>query len=459
MGNSPYNIPDNWIWSSMGEAFTLILGQSPPSSTYNENEIGLPFFQGKAEFGEFYPEIRKWCSQPKKIAEKGDVLLSVRAPVGPTNLTPQRSCIGRGLAAIRGVAGVQPLFILYLVRAFENSLKAQTTGTTFAAITGKRLEKIPIPLPPIAEQVRIVAKIEELFSRLDQGVKTLQETQQKIEQYRQSIFREAFNGKLTEKWRQEKYVEKIDYFTKSREKQYWDIPSIWKWKHLEKIAEINPKLPIDELTDDFEVSFIPMRNVEEETGKIDLSITKSYKEVKTGFTKFVDGDIIFAKITPCMENGKVALVKNLKNTIGFGSTEFHVIRLQQNSSKKFYYYYVLQQWFRKIAELTFRGAVGQRRVPTDFFKKVYVPCPSLDEQNEIVSVVEKNNTIIDETTRQIIKSIKNSAIVKQSILKVAFSGGLVLQDPSDEPASVLFKKIKAEKDKLKPKGGRGRNKN
>lgn len=109
-------LPKGWVWTQLGEITEIILGQSPPSATYNENGIGLPFYQGKLEFGNIYPSPKKWCSAPKKIAEEGDVLISVRAPVGPTNICPEKSCIGRGLAAIRGLGGIKSYFILYLMR-------------------------------------------------------------------------------------------------------------------------------------------------------------------------------------------------------------------------------------------------------------------------------------------------------------------------------------------------------
>ncbi len=109
------NSPKGWLLTNLESISEIILGQSPPSSTYNENGEGLPFYQGKLEFGEIYPIPQKWCSSPKKIAEKGDVLISVRAPVGPTNVCPGKSCIGRGFAAIRGIGGISPFFILYLI--------------------------------------------------------------------------------------------------------------------------------------------------------------------------------------------------------------------------------------------------------------------------------------------------------------------------------------------------------
>ncbi|MCK4604345.1 MAG: restriction endonuclease subunit S, partial [Deltaproteobacteria bacterium] len=109
------NNKNGWKYKKLGDEnyFKVIMGQSPPSKTYNFEEIGLPFFQGKAEFGKMFPMPKKYCSEPTRIAEKNDVLISVRAPVGPTNLANTRCCIGRGLAAIRCEQKVLPRFLFY----------------------------------------------------------------------------------------------------------------------------------------------------------------------------------------------------------------------------------------------------------------------------------------------------------------------------------------------------------
>ena len=197
------NLPEGWIYTTLEQISEIILGQSPPSSTYNIDGKGLPFYQGKLEFGETYPTPRKWCTAPKKIAETGDVLISVRAPVGPTNICPEKSCVGRGLSAIRGLGGIEPLFILYLMRTFEDEIAGKGTGTTFNAITGNQLKTFEIPLPPLPEQHRIVAKIEELFTKLDAGIDALHKVQAQLKRYRQSVLKAAFEGRLTETWRAE----------------------------------------------------------------------------------------------------------------------------------------------------------------------------------------------------------------------------------------------------------------
>ena len=139
------------------EVATITAGQSPPGSTYNENGEGLPFFQGKADFGEIYPVAQKWCVAPKKIAEAGDILISVRAPVGPTNIAEERCCIGRGLAAVRPDETVALRdFVLWNIKHRQVELASRGQGSTFSAIGQKELKSLLIPLPPLKEQRRVV---------------------------------------------------------------------------------------------------------------------------------------------------------------------------------------------------------------------------------------------------------------------------------------------------------------
>ena len=141
----------------LGEVATIVAGQSPPGSTYNDDCLGLPFFQGKADFGEIYPVARKWCVTPKKIAEAGDILISIRAPVGPTNIAKERCCIGRGLAAIRPYERVALRdFVHWAIRNSEAKLIAKGQGSTFMAISQKDLKGLSIPVPSLDEQRRIV---------------------------------------------------------------------------------------------------------------------------------------------------------------------------------------------------------------------------------------------------------------------------------------------------------------
>ena len=163
----PFSVPNVWGWTRIGSAAYVEMGQSPPSEHYNRAGHGVPFFQGKADFGKRYPTARYWCTQPKKHAAQGDILISVRAPVGPTNVASEPCCIGRGLAALRSHNGIDRYFLLRCLEAFEHELAALGFGTTFVAINKNQLTGFVVPLPPLAEQHRIVAKVDELVALCD----------------------------------------------------------------------------------------------------------------------------------------------------------------------------------------------------------------------------------------------------------------------------------------------------
>ena len=147
------------IVKKLGEVAEIIMGQSPPSSTYNERGEGLPFFQGKAEFGEIYPTPVKYCPRPTRIAEAGDILMSVRAPVGNINLAKEKSGIGRGLGAIRAGKGVDQSFLYFFFVKNESNWSRLSVGSTFLAIRRNNLNNLEIPLPPLETQKQIVAKL------------------------------------------------------------------------------------------------------------------------------------------------------------------------------------------------------------------------------------------------------------------------------------------------------------
>ncbi|MEQ9071689.1 MAG: restriction endonuclease subunit S, partial [Gimesia chilikensis] len=201
MSESLNELPEGWVNTSLQDICKVIMGQSPPSTSYRTQPEGLPFFQGKAEFGDLYPKARKWCIQPNKIAIENDILLSIRAPVGPTNLANQECCIGRGLAALRTSQGVSFKYLLNYLRYNAVELDRLATGTTFKAVSGKTVSSFPIRLAPENEQKRIVNKIESLQTRSQRARKALAEVGPLLEQFRQSVLAAAFRGDLTADWR------------------------------------------------------------------------------------------------------------------------------------------------------------------------------------------------------------------------------------------------------------------
>lgn len=183
-----------WQTARLPDVAHIIMGQSPPGDTYNETGDGLPFFQGKAEFGEVSPSPRKWCNAPKKIAEAGDILMSVRAPVGPTNVADVRCCIGRGLAAIRVNSEIlDPVYLRFVLRHDEPRLASMGQGSTFAAIGRAELAATDFPLPPLPEQRRIV----DLLSRAEGIVRLRREAEKKAAELIPALFLDMFGDPTT----------------------------------------------------------------------------------------------------------------------------------------------------------------------------------------------------------------------------------------------------------------------
>ena len=183
-----------WPIVRLPDVAEIIMGQSPPGDTYNETTDGLPFFQGKAEFGEVSPTPRKWCNSPKKIAEAGDILMSVRAPVGPTNLASTRCCIGRGLAAIRANQDMlDPAYLRFALRYSEPELASMGQGSTFAAIGRAELASTNFPVPPLPEQRRIV----DLLSRAEGIVRLRREAEKKAAELIPALFLDMFGDPAT----------------------------------------------------------------------------------------------------------------------------------------------------------------------------------------------------------------------------------------------------------------------
>lgn len=193
-----------WKYKKLGDqnCFESIMGQSSPSNTHNLEKMGLRFCQGKAEFGKMFPTPRKYCSEPTRIDEKDDVLISVRAPVGPTNLANERCCIGRGLATIRCKQNILPRFLLYAHRSIKgeiaNYVCDQECG--FTAIKKSQLEAVEIPVLPLDEQRRIVVRINKLTRRAKEARRLRQEAVQGIANLFHIEMKRVFSPQVMNDW-------------------------------------------------------------------------------------------------------------------------------------------------------------------------------------------------------------------------------------------------------------------
>ena len=182
-----------WPAVTLGDEkfFEMIMGQSPPSELYNRDGVGLPFLQGNAEFGDLHPSPTIYCSKPLKMAKKGDILISVRAPVGEVNMADTDCCIGRGVGAIRAKEGVDSPFLFFYLKSVNSKLDSISGGSTFKAITKNQLEKLEVFLPPLNEQ----RKISLILSTIDKKLSIQKSKKSKLESIKKSLMNDLLTGK------------------------------------------------------------------------------------------------------------------------------------------------------------------------------------------------------------------------------------------------------------------------
>ncbi|MGY6376584.1 restriction endonuclease subunit S [Vibrio parahaemolyticus] len=274
----------------------------------------------------------------------------------------------------------------------------------------------------------------------------------------------------------------------SKGEELFDTPTGWAWTRISEIAEISPRNSTTD--DDAEVSFVPMPLITTNYDGSHGSEKRIWKEIKKGYTHFQDGDIALAKITPCFENSKAAVFSGLEGGVGAGTTELHVARpLSDCINPLFVLLYLKAPIFLKVGETKMTGSTGQKRVPKDFFSENPLPFPPSNEQHRIVAKVDELMTLCDQLEQQTEASIEAHQVLlttlldtltnsvdadelmqnwarisehfdtlftteesidqlKQTILQLAVMGKLVPQDPSDEPAAELLKRIADEKAQL-----------
>src|SRR5579883_305310 len=227
------------------------------------------------------------------------------------------------------------------------------------------------------------------------------------------------------------------------------LPEGWVWTTLGSIAEINPGVDIFSLPESMLVSFVPMAAVEANTGRMDSSQTRRLAEVKKGYTAFQENDILFAKITPCMENGKFSVAQSLVSGIGFGSTEFHILRAEKEINPYLLYYYLSQESFRQLAKVAMTGSAGQLRVPSTFLVNVPFPLAPTNEQARIVAAIERQFAHLDRAVASLKSAQAKIPQYRASLLKSAVEGELTREwraaHPAEESGADLLKRILAER--------------
>ena len=318
----------------------------------------------------------------------GTVILSSRAPIGKTAIAGCEMYCNQGFKNLICSGSVDSKYLYFFLSSKTDYLNSLGRGATFKEISKTIVENIEIPLPEISEQRAIAALFEKLM---------------KLIQLRKAE------------------LEELDRLVKSRFIELFGMPGAddfgWGLVPLGSVCYINPKKGQDpRLNSGVEVSFVPMPAVTER-GEIDATAIKEYDEVKTGFTYFAENDVLFAKITPCMENGKGAVARGLHNGLGFGSTEFHVLRPIIGKSNP-YWIYTLTAFsqFREDAASNMTGSAGQRRVPASFLENYRVALPPIELQEQFATFVEQT----DKSKLAVQKGLQELEILKKSLMQQYF---------------------------------------
>ena len=479
-GSTGRQLPSGWTTARLSDVATVVMGQSPQSSTYNKNGDGLPFFQGKADFGAIYPRTRVWCVRPNKIAEAEDVLLSIRAPVGPTNLAPTRCCIGRGIAAVRPEPGLALKYLLYAFRRFEERLNARGTGTTFKAVSGKIVREFSIPAPPQTEQVRIADTLDELFSDLDAGVAALKRARDRLKLYRASVLKAAVEGMLTADWRKQhpdaepasellkrvlaerrrrweedqlrKFEEKGKAPPKNWKAKYKEpvapdtaglppLPEGWCWATFAEIASQRLGKMLDKAKNVGRLRAY-LRNVNTRWFSFDLD---DLAEMRIGDEEFPNVSVQFGDLVVCEggEPGRCAVWDHKNESIAIQKA-LHRIRPSRGVSSHYLSFVLAAGTYNGRLKKAFTGT-GINHLTGESLASYPVPLPPSSEQEAIVATVNNQLSVIEQLETDIDAKLQSAQALRQSILKHAFTGKLVPQDPHDEPATELLKRIAAER--------------
>ena len=430
-----HKIPDTWQWIEISQIGNIETGTTPSKKDKSNYGVDFPFYKPtELEAGINVRESRERLSKKgikkARLLPKNSILVTcIGATIGKTGIIRNEGASNQQINSIIPVGSINPNFVYYQVICpfFQNQIIKRSSSTTLPILNKSRFSKLLFALPSQKEQNSIVEKIEELFSDLDKATEDLKKTQEQLKIYRQAVLKAAFEGKLLE-------------------------IGLAKYSPFSEICDINPsKQEIGELNDDLEVTFLPMLAVSK-TGVILEKKIKRLKDVKKGYTFFKNGDVLLAKITPCFENGKKAIVKELKNNIGFGSTEFHVLRPKEEVISEWIYYGVSLEDFRNKAKSQMTGTAGQKRVPKRVLESYAIPIPTKPIQEKIVKEIESRLSVCDKVEKTVEQNLIKIEYLRQSILKKAFEGKLVPQNPNDLPACELLKQIKIEKDKMSKNG-------
>jgi len=443
------NFPEHWVEVPFSETLISLESGSRPRGGVKGINDGIPSIGAEhlnSEGGFNFTNLRFVPIEFAKKMKRGKIevydILIVKdgATTGKVSIVKEDfpykfACVNEHVFICRLTKNIYVNFCFFFLRSHngQDQIMSSFHGGAQGGINSEFIHAISIPLPPLNEQKRIVEKLDAILPKVKSAKARLEKIPVILKKFRQSVLAAACSGKLTEDWREE--------YTQRTGKE---LPE-WDEKKLNEIAQINPKNKID---DELEVSFIPMAFISSMFNKNPEFEVKNWKEIKKGFNHFKDNDVIVAKITPCFENSKAGIVRNLKNGYGAGTTEIYVLRCYDFILPEYLYYIIKTNDFIESGKSLMTGTAGQQRIPRYFIENFEINLPPLEEQQEIVRRVEKLFALADSLEAKYKKALERVEKLEQAILAKAFRGELVEPDPNDEPAEELLKRILEEKAKI-----------
>ena len=331
--------------------------------------------------------ISEKARKKARILPKGAILVTCIGTIGKVGILEREATCNQQINAIIPNDKVISKYLAYLIQNKQKILQLKANAPVVPIINKTDFSEIEINICDKNSQEKIVKKLDLLKEIID---------------------------------KRKNQIEWLDNIIKSQfVEMFGDVGKNdrnWKYTTLGKECFLNPKKSeLKNMNENFEVSFVAMPSVSE-NGNIDTNIIKKYDDVKKGFTYFAENDVLFAKITPCMENGKGAVAVGLKNKIGFGSTEFHVLRPKENINSVWLYTLTAMKSFRIEAERKMTGSAGQKRVPISFFETYNLGLPPIELQNQFADIVKQ----IDKQKFEIDKSLKEMQELYESLMEKYF---------------------------------------
>lgn len=413
----PFDIPDNWEWVRLGDGFHVIMGQAPDgNSVYPKCDNGKEFHQGKIFFtNEIIGESDVYCDCPKKIAPRDSALLCVRAPIGTVNITNREIGIGRGLAAVVPLASVSVRFLLYLLRSQTDSFISQGTGSTFKAITANVVLNQVVPIPPLAEQHRIVARVDELMAKIDE-LETVEKELVALKKafpgdMKASLLQAAMQGKLTQQLPEDGSAadllasikaEKDKLIAEKKIKKDsiealkdvpFDIPTSWCWVRLNDIVVKTVKRGKSPTYTTKSNTLVFAQKCNTKAGYINMELALFLDEGKLNKypdDEFVQDMDIVINSTGNGTLGRVGFFRNTDNPRGLRIVpDSHVTVIRPSSQMNAAYAMYCMKYYQPYFEKTCTGSTNQTELSVDTLKNLAFPLPPLAEQERIVEKLDK----------------------------------------------------------------------